>query len=113
MSNNNCSNNDYGIYLGYSKNNSISNNSCSNNKDGIELDHYSNNNSIWNNTFSNNRAYGIRISFFWGSNNNLVYLNNFIDNTDNVYYSYSRRTNIWNSTEKITYIHNGTTYKSY
>jgi hypothetical protein len=43
--------------------------------------------------------------------NNIIYLNNFIDNTDNGY-SYNS-TNIWNSTEQITYTFNGNTYTNY
>jgi hypothetical protein len=56
---------------------------------------------------------GIRIQF---SNNHKIYLNNFINNTDNVYSyksTYKKSTNIWNSTEEITYTYDGTTYKSY
>ena len=68
ISNNNCSNNDGGIYLWYSNNNSISNNKCSNNKNsGINLIE-SNNNSISNNNCTNNNDWaGIGLSF---SNNN-------------------------------------------
>jgi nitrous oxidase accessory protein NosD len=40
-----------------------------------------------------------------------IYLNNFINNTDNVYSSNS--TNIWNSPSEMTYTYNGTTYESY
>jgi len=45
------------------------------------------------------------------SSNNSIYLNNFIDNRDNVC-SYDSA-NIWNSTEEITYTYNGKTYTSY
>ena len=45
------------------------------------------------------------------SNNNIIYLNNFIDNTDNIYSYYS--TNIWNSTEKISYTYNGSEFENY
>ena len=45
------------------------------------------------------------------SSDNVIYLNNYIKNNYNVFYSDS--TNIWNSEEKITYIHNGTTYERY
>ena len=85
ITNNNCSNNIYGFLLMYSNNNTIANNNCSNN---------------W---------YGIL--FWFDSNINTVYLNNFINNTDNVY-SYNS-TNIWNSTSKITYTYNGSTHTNY
>ena len=85
IKNNNCSNNSWsGIYLSCSNNNSISNNNCSNDKHGIDL---------------------------WDSNNNLIYLNSFINNAYNVYSSES--TNTWNSTEKITYSYGRRTYTSY
>ena len=64
-------------------------------------------NNITGNNASNNRK-GI---YLYDSCNNTIYFNNFINNTDNVYFYTS--TTIWNSAEKITYIHNGTTYKSY
>jgi parallel beta-helix repeat protein len=55
---------------------------------------------IANNTVNNNYPEGI---YFSGSDN-LIYLNNFINNTDNVHSStYYESTNIWNSTEEITY----------
>ncbi|RLG92988.1 hypothetical protein DRO29_08080, partial [Candidatus Bathyarchaeota archaeon] len=105
---NNISNNDCGIYLYDSNNNSISNNNiCSNNYEGISLGH-SKNNSISNNNFSNNE-YGIDL--WWRSTNNIIYLNNFIDNTENAD-SWSS-TNIWNSTEKITYTYKGKTFTNY
>ncbi|MFZ2070522.1 MAG: hypothetical protein WAV32_02745, partial [Halobacteriota archaeon] len=45
------------------------------------------------------------------SNNNRIYLNNFI----NACFSplWENSTNIWNSAEKITYVHNNTTYTNY
>ncbi|RLG55316.1 MAG: hypothetical protein DRN88_05815 [Candidatus Hydrothermarchaeota archaeon] len=99
------SNVEYGIVLRwFSSNNTIYNNTASNNDYGIYL-WYSSDNTIYNNNASNNR-YGISLD---DSSNNNIYLNNF--NTDNVY-SY-RSTNIWNSTEKITYTYNGSTYTNY
>ena len=100
------SNNEYGIYLHSSSNNIIANNNISsNNIDGIFL-YSSSNNTIANNNASNNR-YGI---YLWESNN-IIYLNNFINNKDQVY-SYAS-TNIWNSTEKITYTYNGKQFTNY
>jgi hypothetical protein len=46
------------------------------------------------------------------SEDNLIYLNNFIDNTDNGYDD-SLWTTIWNSKEEITYTYNGNRYISY
>ncbi|RLG02366.1 MAG: hypothetical protein DRN61_06610, partial [Thaumarchaeota archaeon] len=108
IANNNVSNNWYGICLWHSSNNTIANNNVSSNDDGgINLWYSSNNNIIANNTVSNN-YYGIYLSY---SSNSIIYLNNFINNTDQVY-SYAS-TNIWNSTEKITYTYNGIQYTNY
>nr|QNO54991.1 hypothetical protein KIHMDPCI_00002 [Methanosarcinales archaeon ANME-1 ERB7] len=63
---------------------------------------------VLNNTVSNNSNRGIILS---DSSNNSIYINNFINNTGNVY-SYAS-TNIWNSPEEITYTYDGTTYASY
>ena len=62
---------------------------------------------ISNNKVCNNSMFGIILS---SSGSNGIYLNNIINNTDNVD-SYAS-TNIWNSTEKITYTYLGTTYES-
>jgi len=96
-----------GIVLVNSSHNKVVNNTAnSNNWDGIYLSH-SSNNTIYNNNASNN-VYGITL---WDSSNNTIYLNNFINNRYNIY-SHSS-TNIWNSTEKITYTYNGNTYTNY
>ena len=98
IANNIVSNNHEGIYLDHSTSNIIANNIVSsNNQYGILLYYYPSNNTVANNTVSNN-DYGIYLCY---SSNNIIYLNNFINNTDQVY-SYAS-TNIWNSTEKITY----------
>jgi parallel beta-helix repeat protein len=107
---NNASNNGYaGIGLSsYSNNNIITGNNASNNSNyGIYLYYYSNNNAITGNTASNNN-YGIELYY---SNGNRIYLNNFINNTNSVY-CYNP-TNIWNSTEKITYTYNSSQYTNY
>jgi len=130
-SNNLHNNTECGISSGHSSNNTVTGNNVSNNGDGIGLWHSSNNNAITGNKVSNNNYAGIYlfessnnnitgntvssnrygITLFRSSNNNKVYLNNFIDSPDNVY-SY-KSTNIWNSTENITYIHNGSMYTNY
>ena len=96
-----------GVEFWNTSNGKIINNTASNNEIGIWID-YSSNNSITNNTVSSNNWYGIVLDY---SSNNIIYLNNFINNTDNVY-SYSS-TNIWNSTSKITYTYNGSQYMNY
>ena len=107
--NNNILNNDYGIYFDYSNNNIILNNNISNNDyDGIRLDDSDNNSISKNNISSNNWYGGIRLD---DSNDNIIYLNNFINNTNNVY-SYNS-TNIWNSTEQITYTYRGSEFTNY
>ncbi len=68
----------------------------------------SNNNTITGNNASNNKYYGISL---WDCSSNKIYLNNFINNTDNVYSFNS--TNIWNTTKEITYSYNGSAYTSY
>ncbi|KAF5437232.1 CASH domain-dontaining protein, partial [Candidatus Methanophagaceae archaeon] len=100
----------YGIELLFSSsNNEIVYNTASNNCDsGIYLESSSNNNDIAHNIIASNNYYGIKLH---SSSNNKNYLNNFINNTGNIYSSNS--TNIWNSTEKISYVYNGTTYTNY
>ena len=106
---NNVSNNDDGIRLSSSSsNNTITgNNVCNNSGDGIDLWHSSNNNIITGNNVSNNDE-GIYLK---RSSSNKIVLNNFVNNINNAK-SY-KSINIWNSTEKITYTYDGTTYKSY
>jgi len=129
--NNNILNNSAGIDLSSSNNNKIMNNNINlNSLYGIDL-RYSNNNKIINNNINlNNYYYGVSLAYSenntlsknnissnkrWGiylySTNNKIYLNNFINNTDNVYSENS--TNIWNFTEKITYICNDSVFEGY
>jgi parallel beta-helix repeat protein len=107
LTGNNISNSYNGICLEYSNNNTITGNTFFSNDVGIYLSYSSNNNTIAGNNASNNRD-GIALR---NSSNNKIYLSNLINNTDNVYSHKS--TNIWNSTEKITYTYNGSTYTDY
>ena len=108
ITNNNIALNYYaGIESWYLSNTSIINNIISNNHDGIRL-RYSSNNIIANNIIASNNDDGIDL---WYSSNNKIYLNNFIGNDNNILLYKS--TNIWNSTEKITYIYNGVQYTNY
>jgi len=102
-------NNDNAIYISYSRNNTITSNDITNSKyHGICLTSSSNSNNITNNHVYNNSDDGIHI---YSSSNNEIYLNDFINNTDNVYSSGS--TNIWYSTERFTYTYNGRVRKNY
>ena len=107
--NNTCSGHTYyGIYLYSSSENTLKNNTCFENYHvGIYLINSSNTNTIQNNTSTGNK-WGI---FFYLSSNNIIYLNNFIGNADNVYFGDSANT--WNSPEEITHTYNGNTYTSY
>ncbi|NOR76967.1 MAG: hypothetical protein GQ523_00710, partial [Methanophagales archaeon] len=58
--------------------------------------------------FSNNEHNGIDLS---NSGNNKIYLNNFINNRENVHPEISG--NFWNSTEPLTYQYKNTTFTSY
>ena len=102
------SNTDWGIVLyPRSSNNNITGNSASYNSCGIHLNVDSTNNTLTGNTASNNR-YGILLGY---TNHNNIYLNNFINNTDNVYSFNS--TNTWNSSQPITYAYNGSEFENY
>ncbi|OFV68322.1 MAG: secreted protein containing Periplasmic copper-binding [Candidatus Syntrophoarchaeum caldarius] len=100
-------NNGDGIDLWYSSNNTIYNNNASHNGAGIGLGS-SSDNKIYNNTANSNNYSGIHL---YDSSNNTIYLNNFMNNTHNV--DSCSSTNIWNSTSKITYTYNGSTYTNY
>ena len=132
IANNDCSSNTwYGIRLYNSWDNILNNNVASNSGMGIgiHLDSSSYNNIIGN-TAKYNDCFGI--SLFDSSNNlitnnvvasneggislssssnNAIYLNNFIDTLQNV--GSIDSTNIWNSTEKITYTYNGSQSTNY
>jgi len=107
IENNSALTNFRGICLDHSTKNTIKNNKVSGNDHGIYL-WKSDDNVIKNNNASNNLHDGIYLDY---SSSNKIYLNNFINNTDNV--ASSNSTNIWNSTSKITYTYNGSTYTNY
>lgn len=101
-----------GIYIENSQNNKIINNEILYNggrrsqEGGICLKS-SSNNKITNNNISFNKGTGFYLDH---SSHNKIYLNNFIDNINNVY---SNSSNIWNSTLKITYTYKGKTCTNY
>ena len=106
----------YGIRLYFSSNNDIANNNISFNNDewsegyvgsGINLESSSSNILTYNNIRFSKYGFYMQVS----SVDNIIYLNNLIKNTHNVYSSNS--TNIWNSTSKITYLYKSNTYTSY
>ena len=85
----------------------VMNSELTNTNVGIEL-LGSDNCLISNNNISSNIWGGILII---DSNDNIIYANNFINNTCNAY-SFGLA-NIWNSTEEITYTYKGSTYTNY
>ena len=100
------------IYDGFriwsSNNNAFINNTSNWNSYGAYLDS-SDNNVLINNTAANSSEWGILSR---GCNNNTIYLNNVLNGTlGNVLSALS--TNMWNSTEKLTYAYNGTNYTGY
>jgi len=107
LMNNTAESNSCGISI-WGDNNKITNNIASNNYCGFSFGFLSSNNILTNNIAKSNEH---GISWGEGTTQNVIYMNNFINNTYNVY-SYSS-TNIWNSTEKITYTYNGNQYTSY
>ncbi|UCH89201.1 MAG: right-handed parallel beta-helix repeat-containing protein [Thermoplasmata archaeon] len=96
IKNNTCNLNSEGIWLDTSSWNIVKNNTCNENKqDGILLKSSSSSNKIINNTISSNKVNGIRLKF---SNNNLIYHNIFINNTN---HANDNTKNFWNATYPI------------
>jgi parallel beta-helix repeat protein len=122
-----------GIELDHSScNNIITGNIANNNAQGIWLSMDCNNNIITGNIANNNNYSGIcinwnccyntitgnnvsnnncGITFRISSSNNKISFNNFISNIDNICSEDS--TNIWSSTEEITYTYSSSTYTNY
>ena len=97
-----------GISVLSSSNNTLTNNNALSNKYGIAI--YippSSNNTLIN----NNASYNYCGIYLWDSSNNKIYLNSFIDNSNNVY-SYNS-TSIWKFPSKIAYTYNGGTNTNY
>jgi parallel beta-helix repeat protein len=105
--NNSNSNNKRGISLGASNFNLLAMNTNLNNPDGVVLTS-SNNNFLTMNNISNCESNGILVV---NSLYNIIYLNNFINNFDNICTLNSATT--WNSLSEITYVYNKTTYTNY
>ena len=83
ITNNNASSSGYGIFINDCSNNTVSSNHMSDNIYGIAIDEpHSINNTIFENDISSNE-YGIYVSF--SPTNNLIYHNNFINNTNQAY----------------------------
>jgi len=115
LENLNISNTSVGIELWKTSGCIISSNVLFNNANGVSFYHSDNNtityNSILNNGHGGLQYLGWGIGLLAFSKNNKIYLNNLMDNGENVHSENS--TNIWNSTEKIIYTHKGKTYTSY
>jgi len=131
--NNNCSNNEYagiefnGYAAGFKGSNSIYNNTCCENQQHGICIYNLINSDIYGNNCSNNTGYGVILG---DSKNNHLYnnncLNNFFcilveDSINNTFYVNNFKNDIisrnsknaCNSTSKITYTYNGTTYENY
>ncbi|MFZ2070157.1 MAG: NosD domain-containing protein [Halobacteriota archaeon] len=93
--------------LEYSDGNTITDNEVTGNELGISFLNYSTRNAVTGNNIGNSIG-GIVLQ---NTTSNKIYLNNFINNTENVYSENS--TNIWNSPEKIIYTYKGSNYTNY
>ncbi|HEC77113.1 MAG TPA: hypothetical protein ENI33_07650, partial [Thermoplasmatales archaeon] len=96
-----------GIRILYSYYNEIYDCIISDNDYGI-LPYFAENNQIYNCNILNNTVYGV-YNFY--STDNVFFLNNFIGNAENVYSVNSN--NLWNSTQPMDYLYNGSSYTSY
>lgn len=105
-------NNNDGICLYFSSNNTLTGNTANSNNDkGIYLSS-SSNNVFTGNTANENNDTGIFLGY--SSNNNTLYLNNLSNNTAANAYVYSSSGNIWNSPTMIYYEYtSGSFHKNY
>ena len=62
---------------------------------------------------NNIRSGGAGIKLYKTGSGNRIYLNNLVNNTENVKISSTTATQFWNSTEPIGYAYNGSTYTNY
>jgi parallel beta-helix repeat protein len=96
ISDNNVTNNDYGIYLDYSSNNSLTSNTAnSNNYCGILLSS-SSNNTLTNNIANSNNYYGIRL--YYSSNNTLTNNTANLNNKSGIWLRSSSNNTLTNNT---------------
>ena len=124
ISNNNATNNHYGIYFYFSSNNTIINNNCSDNHDGIFLTHFSNDNTIAKNICLDN-SHGVYLSHFanynvienntclnnymsgiylgWANDNNIVENNNCLENDRGIHLLNSSNNTLVNNTCNSNY----------
>jgi parallel beta-helix repeat protein len=101
------SKNGWGIFMFSSNDNILSWNINSNNRRGFALN-VSDYNILTRNNISNNNWTGISIG---NSHNNIIFLNNFINNSKDAYPFNS--TTLWNYPFEINYTYNGANYTNY
>jgi parallel beta-helix repeat protein len=95
-----------------SHNNEISKNEIvSNGEYGIGAWRSSHNKITANHVEKNGYKWGGKGIYLSSSSNNFIYLNNFVDNWDNVYTLGS--TNTWHSPDNVTYFYEGRNFKGY
>jgi parallel beta-helix repeat protein len=109
IENNICNSSYHGMYIDGSYNQRIIGNTCSDNEVGIGLQWGSAGNVITENILSNN-TYGIRVREL--PTNNEVYLNDFVNNGQSVYFT-EPSPNIWSSPSELIYVYNTQTFTNH